>query len=110
MKKISIVFSVFLFAACAVKLSEPMQADATRVSGQFPNFTVENLQSGKRIYTENCASCHKLAKPSAFSEADWRKIVPNMVAKVNKKNPNKINTADEDVLLKYLLTMGPLSK
>lgn len=110
MKKLAIIGTSFFIAACASKFTEPTEADITRVKSKYPDYTVEQLQKGKSLYVQHCGSCHGLYKPSSKTEAEWTKIVPWMSNKVNKHQPNTLSTTDQDLILKYVVTMGPLRK
>jgi mono/diheme cytochrome c family protein len=110
MKRITIAACVLLLSACATKLIEPTEADISRVKTKYPEYTVEQLQKGKSLYVQHCGNCHGLYKPSSQSEAEWTKIVPWMSNKVNKQQPNTLSTNDQELILKYVITMGPLRK
>ncbi len=97
-------------AACGTKLIEPSDADVNRVKAKYPDYTVEQLQKGKTLYVQHCGNCHGLYKPSSQSEAEWNKIVPWMSNKVNKQQANTLSVEDQDLILKYVITMGPLRK
>ena len=88
----------------------PTQADVDRVQTKFPGYTLEDLNEGKKLYETNCALCHKLKKPSAESEEEWRKVVPPMVKKANGKNNNALDAKAEEKILRYVITMGPARK
>ncbi len=85
----------------------PLQTDADRVQDKFPGYTLAQLNEGKVLYENNCAMCHSLEKPSSESEDEWKKIVPEMVGKVNRRSTNGIDAAGEEKILRYLITMGP---
>lgn len=88
----------------------PMQTDADRVQGKFPGLTLEQLNQGKVLYEANCASCHHLENPSSEPEEEWRSIVPRMVLKANKRSINPITPESEELILRYLIAMGPAQK
>lgn len=105
-KLIAIITSV-AFAGCfaAKKSASPTQADADRGAAKFPGYTLASLNEGKGLYERNCGSCHGLKKPSSESEAEWRRIVPAMAAKVNK-NSKVLDAHGEELILQYVITMG----
>ena len=102
MKKLLIISSVLLLAACgaALKLSAPAQTDAERGSAIFPGLTLAELDKGKIAYEENCAKCHGLKNPTSFTEEKWRKVVPPMAKKA------KVDAKTEELILKYVVTMS----
>jgi mono/diheme cytochrome c family protein len=110
MKKIYIVSSlVILLSACAsVKLMNPTATDLERVQTKFPGYTLTELSHGKQLYEQNCGKCHGLKNPSSQGEAQWKTIVPRMVKKVNKREA-KVDTKQEELILKYLITMSSVS-
>jgi len=109
MKKAFIVFALFV-ASCSPKIMTLTQADADRGATKFPGITVEELKRGKAVYDEKCTMCHGAKKASAFTEDQWRKIVPGMAKKANKDGTEHISSADQDVILKYVITMSKTSK
>ncbi len=112
MKKITLALAVILLAAaCSKKLSPPSQTDVDRGAKKFPGYTLAELNEGKSIYEANCNTCHDLKNPRSFSETEWNKLVPDMVTKVNHKAKQEVLSQDkQQLILKYVLTMGPLSK
>jgi nitrate/TMAO reductase-like tetraheme cytochrome c subunit len=65
-----------------------------------------SLKQGLSLYEQNCGLCHELKKPQDFTEAQWAKIVPNMVQKVNKKAVIEAITPEkEQLLMKYLVSV-----
>lgn len=105
MKKLIFISFIAILAACSAKVVVPTQADADRGASKFAGVTVEDLTTGKTNYETYCGTCHELQKPKAKTEAEWKKIVPNMVKMVNKKG-EKINPEMEEKILRYLVVMG----
>jgi len=99
---------LMVLAACStVKLVQPTQADADRGVQKYSNLTLADLNQGKTIYEQECALCHGLKNPASKNEDQWKKIVPNMVEKVNKKKGKvAIDQKSEEILLQYLITMS----
>ncbi len=96
---VTISILTFLIMSCGVKFLEPTQLDVERGSQFSSSITLENLNQGKTLYEDNCGNCHKLNKLTLLDEAGWRNIVPKMGKKA------KLNTADTDLVLQYILTM-----
>ncbi len=106
MKKIGIISAMVILCSCSAKFITPTQVDVDRVSSTYPGYTLTDLNQGKSIYEQNCNKCHGLKKLSSQSEKDWNVVVPEMVAKANKKAGSTIIDAKaQDQLLKYILTM-----
>ncbi|ESU28468.1 cytochrome c class I [Flavobacterium limnosediminis JC2902] len=107
MKKIILTLSAALIiTSCAVKLVTPTQPDVDRMQSKYPDYTLEELNQGKAMYEQHCVECHKLKNPTKFTETQWQKIVPGMVKKVNKKHPNAIDEKNQELILKYVITMN----
>lgn len=107
MRKTIILVLIIGFSGCiSAKLAVPTQIDADRMQQTFPGYSLKELNNGKSLYEQNCNTCHGLKKPSARSKTEWEEIVPRMVIKANKKKPESLNTQDEQLILRYLITMG----
>lgn len=90
--------------------SMPSQADVDRVKEKFPGYTLNDLNDGKKLFEANCALCHGLKKPASQTEEQWKTIVPRMVKKANGKNGNALDASGEEKILRYVITMGSVSK
>lgn len=102
---------MFLCGCVAARLIQPTQVDVDRVQTKYPGYTLADLNHGKELFEQNCGSCHRLRKPSSRTEEKWTKVVPKMVEKVNKKKKAEVLSAkDEDLILKYVLTMRDAKK
>ena len=103
--KYSVLFSILIFlAACSAKIYVPLQADVDRVNTKYPGYSLAAMQEGKTIFEQNCSACHPLKKPTKYSEAQWKEIVPEMVQKVNgKAKKEQISPAQQELVLKYLV-------
>lgn len=111
MKRTIFISIVALFTGCAsAKLLTPSQSDVDRVQSKFSNYTLAELNQGKALFEQHCGSCHGLKNPSSRTEERWRKIVPKMSEKVNKKEHNVLDANAQDKLLKYLITMSTAPK
>ncbi len=107
-KPVFLIIALTLFAACGVSLVVPSQADVDRVAGKYPDYSLTELREGKKIYEQHCSDCHRLQEPASKSAAKWGRIVPEMSTKVNRKAGKEvINASQQDLLLRYLITMGP---
>ena len=103
-------FYLFLFIAllaCSPKVVTFSRSDVDRASAKFPNATEASLIEGRTHYETNCATCHLLKAVTSQSEEGWRKVVPKMVEKANKKAGKVIiDAAMEEKILTYLVTMA----
>ncbi len=109
-KAIISVLSISLLVACSTtkKSSVGMsQSDVERGAKTFTGLTLEELNSGKLIYDQNCGTCHSLKKPSTENANGWNHHVPEMVELVNKKAGSEvIDAKKKDLILRYLITMS----
>ena len=113
MKKIAVVFSLLILAACSAKITpttsttSTASADVARGAAKFPGYTLAQLQQGKTDYEKYCTQCHSLKNPTSQTEEKWNKIVPWMCDKTNKKdNLQHINAETQASILKYVITMS----
>ena len=102
--------SAMIIAGCATATTlTPGQSDVNRVQDKFPGYSVADLHRGQSLYENNCQSCHGLKDPASKSEADWNRIVPMMVKKVNRNSMVLDKRAEEDIR-RYVITMGSAPK
>lgn len=107
MNKLILSLCVFVLFSCSAKLLAPTQADAERGMTKYEGLTLASLNEGKALFEQNCSKCHGLKSPTSRNEEKWNKIVPIMVKKVNKKaGKEEIDAAEEQLILKYLVTMS----
>lgn len=85
--------SVLILFACAPSLYLPTDEQAARVG-----IPLEELQQGRKLYVDNCGSCHMLYLPNRFTVDKWEAEMVIMRTKVT------ITDRDEELILKYLLT------
>ena len=98
-------FTIALLTACSAKLAVLTQADADRGALKFPGLTLNDLVEGQSLFKLNCSQCHPLKNPTSRNEVQWRKVVPRMAAKAERKaNKKKIDAATQEKILKYLIT------
>jgi hypothetical protein len=60
------------------------------------NATLEQLQQGRRLYINNCGSCHSLPSPDSYNTADWQGILSSMVPRTS------LSSANAALVSKYL--------
>jgi cytochrome c5 len=111
MRMVFVFFVIIAFTACSVKLMVPAQSDVDRVSGKYPGYSLAELNADKTLYETTCNRCHRLKNPTSRSEAKWDKIVPEMIARLNRREGKEvIDAKQQESILKYLITMGPSVK
>ncbi len=94
------LFSVLLIvtAGCATTIIQPTQEDLRWAQSHWPAVTLQDLQDGRSLYVQKCASCHHLRQPAKYEPERW----PQLVAKMR---PNaKIDEAQAELLVRYLST------
>jgi cytochrome c5 len=106
--KITILILAIFFAACgSTKLLIPSQVDADRAAQKNASITLLSINEGKVLFEQNCAKCHGYKNPNTRSEEKWAKIIPRMVAKVNKKmKKEEIDAKEQELILNYVVTMS----
>ena len=90
MKKLFIIISIatgaVFMAQCTPKVSKAM-GDAPKAAAVMTReeanskFTAEQLESGKTLFTGNCAKCHGLKVPESRTPEQWEKVLQRMIPK-----------------------------
>src|SRR5688572_16762981 len=105
MNKFLILSCCLAIAACSAKLTGPSQADADRGKSTYSDITVEKLNKGKLLVETHCGTCHPVKSPDSRTVTQWNTIVPEMVAKVNKKAmTTELDAEEERLILMYVTT------
>lgn len=110
MKKLFVLSIALYIIGCSTSknvVAPASQTDIDKVSEKFPGYTLADLNEGKTLYENHCASCHSLKPLNSQTEEGWRNIVPPMVRKANRKEGNVIDEHGEELILRYVVTMGP---
>jgi len=102
---IIILSAIIAFGCASKKFLTPTQTDVDRMSAQIDGLSLADLTEGKALYDAHCGSCHPKKAPSSKTEKEWRKIVPYMSNKVNKKKGLVIGEDEQEKILRYVLTM-----
>jgi cytochrome c5 len=79
--------------------------DIERGQKLYPGYTVAELNEGKSLYDAKCSTCHELVKVTHESPEAWKKIVPKM-SELSNKEGKTISPKEENLILKYLVTMS----
>ena len=91
---------VGLLTACAHTLApEPRHADIERIKSQFPDTTLAELETGRRIYLSRCTSCHAPVAPRAVPAQRWPEEVREMSERARLGK-------DERAVVKYLVAQA----
>ncbi|MBT8327182.1 MAG: cytochrome c [Bacteroidia bacterium] len=111
MKYIVLALISFSLAACfSSKVATDTVSEPTlnldKAKAKFPGYSTAMFDSGKKLYDSNCQSCHALKDPLKFTEEQWTKLVPSMSAKANKNKGANLSKEDEDLIFKYLVSVG----
>lgn len=87
MKKIFVLLSLSVFAACAATLKFAPSADELpALQAKAPGITYDDAIQGYKLYTANCSNCHRLHNPKEYSIMQWNKILPVMFEKAKIMN------------------------
>lgn len=78
-------------AAYSQQLYKPTAADAQRTG-----IPVDTLVMGRKLYVNNCGSCHSLYMPRRYTEKEWTKNVSEM------QKRTKLSQEQALMILKYL--------
>ncbi len=87
---------------CTAALPHATEADALRVSAQFPNLTVQRLEQGRALYVERCAGCHQLREPATATPLAW----PGFVAEMQNDHGVHLTRDEEQGIVQYLVSVS----
>jgi hypothetical protein len=98
MKKLVFTFSaIALLVGCAPKTTEVINKVETVESDKTIDFPSREIAEGDYLFSEHCGKCHDLPKAAKYTEANWRKIVPEMAKEA------KLDVTQENKILQYVL-------
>jgi mono/diheme cytochrome c family protein len=83
-------FIAIAFLSCRSALYIPVQPASNGSA------TVEELVTGRKLYIENCGSCHALHNPNEYTHDQWINEVSDMQERA------QINDSSRELILKYL--------
>jgi cytochrome c2 len=95
MKKYLLYCLTFLLFSCSSQLYVPTEATS--------NISLEDLKTGRAIYTKKCSSCHQLHLPNEYTEKVWLTNLNEM------QNRAKISDTDKELIYQYI-TNAPKQK
>ena len=85
---ILVIISVLLIS-CSHQLYIPIE--------NVNSISVENLTKGRKLYVNNCASCHQLYAPNKFDGPTWQHNLDEMQAR------SKITDDQKKLVYDYLV-------
>lgn len=95
LSKYATIFMLLLLlsgtAAYSQQLYKPTAADA-----QKTGISLDTLILGRKLYVNNCGSCHSLYMPEKYTEKEWAKSISEMEKKA------KLNDQQALTIFKYL--------
>ena len=106
MKKLSAFLCIVILAGCMAGNKPLVQTDVDRGAKKFPELSMEELQKGKDRYDLLCTQCHKKIKLRKYKEEEWKKVIPGMARMADKENKKSIDKESQDLIYKYVVTMG----
>ncbi len=89
MKKTAIIVFAVVLQSCSSQLYIPV-SNAGEIA-------IENLQKGRRLYVDNCASCHQLFLPQKYDNSKWQKNLDEMQIR------SKITDEQKKLIYEYLV-------
>jgi len=91
--KPALFFTVILLVVigCSQALYIPTFTDS-----QKAGISTDSLALGRKLYVNNCGSCHSLYQPERYTAAEWVKVMPEMQEKA------KCNDQQAAIITKYL--------
>lgn len=86
-----ITIIVVLIIACSRALYMPTLADA-----QKTGVSIDSLSLGRKLYINDCGSCHSLYQPERFTKKDWGVIMTAMQKKA------KCSDQETAIIMNYI--------
>ena len=82
MKKIVFILLTIILVGCATVSSlQPKETDLAIMQQKVPGINLEEARQGFKLYKFNCAGCHYLHKPNAYTINGWQKVLPEMLGR-----------------------------
>lgn len=102
MKKIIIISSIALgtvfMAQCTPKASKAISESPVMTKEKATaDYTPEQLEQGKVIFTGNCVKCHGLKEPGSRTPEQWERVLKRMIPKA------KLSEEDGNLVKAYLI-------
>ena len=91
---------IFLIGGCAtvaVDQEAPLVTPAITDAAAARGFTGTDAQAGREVFLAKCGECHALQAPSAWTEDEWKDILPRMARRA-KLDPDQARQVETYVL------------
>lgn len=75
---------------------KPEFYEPTESNASAHQVSLADLNSGRKVFLDNCGKCHRLYQPSKHDLAGWKETVTRMQPKA------QISDLDRDLVIKYL--------
>jgi mono/diheme cytochrome c family protein len=75
------VLLYFLFASPRATADD--KAGTAVTTGTATESQVSQTKGGAQLWSENCARCHNIRSPSAYSDAEWEVVMLHMRIRAN---------------------------
>lgn len=94
---------LLIYTSCGPsKMTTSSEEIAPEIPANYASVSDEDLAEGKTLYSTHCSTCHALKKETNYTIEQWEQIVPKMVIKANKKNPDSVDSTMEQKILNYV--------
>ncbi len=91
MKKVLLILNCIISIGCAtVSNLKPNEKQLPIMQRKVPGISLEEARQGFKLYKFNCAGCHNLHKPDAYSISGWEKVLPEMLGKAKLSSEKDI--------------------
>ena len=91
MKKVLLILNCIISTGCAtVSNLKPNEKQLPIMQRKVPGISLEEARQGFKLYKFNCAGCHNLHKPDAYSISGWEKVLPEMLGKAKLSSEKDI--------------------
>jgi len=82
MKKIFAILVSIIFIGCTtLSTLRPTENNLAGMQQKIPGISLDAAQKGFKLYKFNCAGCHYLHKPDAYTPCGWEKVLPEMLGR-----------------------------
>jgi len=83
---------------CVAALPEPTAAHLALAQAEEPAVSMMDLQRGRSLYTQRCASCHALRPPGERAPDAW----PDEVARMQREHGVRLSDDEKLDIVRYL--------
>ena len=81
---------------CVINASSQVLYKPTPADSKKTGESIDSLLLGRKLYINNCASCHSLYRSEKFTRNEWTKVMPRMQKKAKCTPENTL------LILKYV--------